>query len=122
MKNFKTIIATLLLTISTILLVACGQSTKDRVTGVYVATDGQTISLQKDGKVEYSDPKHDDASFGTWKIEDNKVLVDRTTASGTKRKQIFAEIPKGNIESLYFSVVEGSEGKGTFYDQIFTKQ
>ncbi|HEL2174968.1 TPA: hypothetical protein U0K46_002196 [Streptococcus suis] len=49
MKNFKTIIATLLLTISTILLVACGQSTKDRVTGVYVATDGQTISLQKDG-------------------------------------------------------------------------
>ena len=122
MKNFKTIIATLLLTISTILLVACGQSTKDRVTGVYVATDGQTISLQKDGKVEYSDPEYDDASFGTWKIEDNKVLVDRTTASGTKRKQIFAEIPKGNIESLYFSVVEGSEGKGTFHDQIFTKQ
>ncbi|KSU06553.1 hypothetical protein KF282_0950 [Lactococcus lactis subsp. lactis] len=115
----KKIMTTLFLLFFAIILVGCSNKS---VVGTYVATDGQTLSLTSDGKVEYSDPQHDDTSTGTWTIKDNKVYIDRTNPDGVKRRQIYAEIPKGKIDSLFFKVTKESDGRGTFTEQIFTKK
>lgn len=115
----KKTISVLFLSILAIILVGCSNKS---VVGTFVATDGQTLSLTSDGKVEYSDPQHSDTSSGTWTIKDNKVYIDRTTSDDVKRKQIYAEIPKGKVDSLFFKVNKDSDGRGTFTEQIFTRK
>lgn len=107
--------------ISLISIFALWGCSSDSVVGTFVATDGQTITLTSDKKVEYSDPAHNDTSSGTWEIRDKKVYVNRVSKSGKQRKEIYAEIPNGKVDSLFFKVNEDSSGTGTFYEQIFTR-
>ena len=114
----KKIILSFISLISIFVLWGCSSNS---VVGTFVATDGQTITLTSDNKVEYSDPAHDDTSSGTWEIRDNKVYVNRVSKSGKQRKEISAEIPKGKVDSLLFKVNEDSSGTGIFHEQIFTR-
>ena len=95
-------------------LSGCGKSAEKGLPGNYGSQDGQVLILGEDKSVQYMDIKNSDSSSGTWEIEGDKVIIHRETPNGIKRRDISAEIPEGEIESLYFEAVEGSEGSGRF--------
>lgn len=111
----------MIVTLSMYMIVGCGSNTEQKITGTYVSLDGQTIALNDDKSVQYSDVLNSDTSSGTWEIVNGKVIVHRTTSSGKKRHDISAEIPDGKITSLLFEEVEDSEGSGSFNSAVFTR-
>lgn len=115
----KRIFIVICLTLTAILF---GCSKSSSIAGTYVASDRQTIVLSADGSVQYTDPENDDSSTGSWTIKENKIYVDRTTSDGIQRRQIYADIPNGKVDSLFFKVNEDSDGTGNFTEQIFIKQ
>jgi len=92
---------------------------EDSIPGTYISDDeDQTIVLQSDHKVMYSEESSSDSTTG----KDNILYVDRITTNGEIRLQIHAEVPsEGEINYLYFKANPNSPGKGYFFEGLFHK-
>ncbi|HFU4190513.1 TPA: hypothetical protein ACGO8C_002053 [Streptococcus suis] len=117
MKNFKTIIATLLLTISTILLVACGQSTKDKLIGTWNGSQDSIIVLNQDGTAQVDGGSR--AINGTWTLKDGYLYIDRE-----EKADLRAKIPNGDFSSITVEKDPDSDSykSSGWSPEIFTKK
>lgn len=115
MKNFKTIIATLLLTISTILLVACGQSTKDKMIGTWIGSDGSIIVLNQDGTSQIDGGSS--ITDGTWTLKDGYLYIERET-----KADVMAKIPNGDFSSITVEEDPNNDSSSSWNTEIFTKK
>lgn len=119
--KLRNLILMILTMVFVIFLSGCGN--EDSIPGTYISDDeDQTIVLQSDHKVLYSEESSSDSSTGTWEIKDNILYVDRITTNGEIRQQIYAEVPsEGEIDYLYFKANPNSPGEGHFFEGLFRK-
>lgn len=119
--KLRSLILMILTMVFVIFLSGCGN--EDSIPGTYISDDeDQTIVLQSDHKVLYSEESSSDSSTGTWEVKDNILYVDRITTNGEIRKQIYAEVPsEGEIDYLYFKANPNSTGEGHFFEGLFHK-
>lgn len=73
--KLRSLILMILTMVFVIFLSGCGN--EDSIPGTYISDDeDQTIVLQSDHKVLYSEESSSDSSTGTWKVKDNILYVD----------------------------------------------
>ena len=116
MKNFKTIIATLLLTISTILLVACGQSTKDKIIGTWSGNQDSIIVLNQDGTAQIDGGSG--VANGTWTLKDGYLYIE---SEESYQSDIMAKIPNGDFSSITVEEDPNDDSSIGWITEIFTK-
>ncbi|HFR3702982.1 TPA: hypothetical protein ACHVE0_001994 [Streptococcus suis] len=114
MKNFKTIIATLLLTISTILLVACGQSTKDKMIGTWNGHKDSIMVLNQDGTAQIEGGAG--VTNGTWTLKDGYLYIERD-----EKADLMAKIPNGDFSSITVEKDPNTDSSSKWTTEIFTK-
>ena len=113
----KKLITTVLLTLSMILLVACGSTTKTQeknIVGTWENKDGY-IELYNDKKAHTYIDKN--PLEGHWSIKDNYVYIERENTPYNLK----AKLSNDNSSSLEFERVDKESGETTS-SSIFTKK
>lgn len=96
MKKIRLTALMALLLAAVMMLAGCSKE-KDYL-GTYVSAKGTTLVLKEDGKCKYTQLSWDESKEGTWKIEDDKIIV-----SGVLDYEIYAELGESTTSLLFES-------------------
>lgn len=113
-KCFRKVLAMILTVGMLISMCACGDKSKDYA-GTWIGQGGSALILNSDGTCKYTYTKWDEATEGTWSIEDNRIIVKGCLSYHSEDYDIYADIGESS-ESLLFQ-----SDSSHWNDELFIK-
>lgn len=83
----------------------------------YDSQNDVTIVFKKDKSFEVTHEEDNDKRTGTWKVAGEKLKLDTTSGPDAT-----AEIPKGEIKSLFFIFEVKDQGQFSLHNNTYDKQ